>query len=170
MELNNDIKLIIEDNLNHNDNFIKLIKKKDLDSIYDIIFTTLKCFNDKLSIEVKNNIKKEILEKLLNKDIIPENQKYVIYTPSKEEIKLEKEKLKNIKKKIIVPDNYIFSNEVLTHSNFWNNLNDEEKINYSIKRVKEIQSIEQLIQRSLEWYTFTISTFVLVLLGDLLKL
>lgn len=154
MEINDDISLIIKDNLDHNDNFTNLIKKKDVDGIYDILYTTLKCFNENLSDEILKNIKKEILEKLINKETIPEGQKYVVYTPTKEEIKLEKEKIKNIKKKILIPVNYIFSNQIIQHSKFWSNLNDEEKINYSIERVKEIQSIEQLIQRSLEWYQF----------------
>jgi hypothetical protein len=67
MEINEDIQLIIKDNLNHNDNFIDLIEKKNVDEILNIICITLNSICDNIDTVIKGNIRNEIINNLLQK-------------------------------------------------------------------------------------------------------
>ena len=154
MEINKDIQLIIKDNLNYNDNFIDLIKKKDVDEILNIICITLTSICDNIDTVIKENIRNEIINNLLQKKELTVDTVTNIYKIPIKNIKKTVEKKKNKKKKILIPEGTFFPDQIINHSIFWQNLNEEQKIEHAIKRVTKIQSIKQLIQRSMEWYIF----------------
>ena len=172
MEINEVIQLIIKDNLNHNDNFIDLIEKKNVDEILNIICITFSSFCGNIDTVIKENIRNEIINNLLQKKEVTLDIDTNIYKIPLNNIKKEvtvdtvtniyKIPLNNVKtvekkakkKKILIPEGTVFPDQIIKHSVFWQNLNEQQKIEHAIKRVKKIQSIEQLIQRSLEWYTF----------------
>ena len=154
MEINRDIQLIIKDNLDHNDNFIDLIKKKDVDEILNIICITLNSICDNINTVIKENIRNEIINNLLQKKELTIDTVTNIYKISPKNIKKKVEKKKTKKNKILIPEGTVFTDQIIKHSIFWQNLNEQQKIEHAIKRVKKIQSIKQLIQRSMEWYIF----------------
>ena len=156
MEINEDIQLIIKDNLNHNDNFIDLIKKKNVDEILNIICITFSSFFGNIDTVIKENIRNEIINNLLQKKEVTVDTVTNIYKIPLNNVKtVEKLAKKKAKKnKILIPEGTVFLDQIIKHSVFWQNLNEQQKIKHAINRVKKIQSIEQLIQRSMEWYIF----------------